>query len=303
MTLAPASDRLFGGLEAGGTKCVVGIGRADGTLLERASFPTTTPDETLSAIAAWFQARPLIAALGIGTFGPADLDPASNTWGYITNTPKPGWSDISVAPRLRSALGVPVAITTDVNAAALAEAGAQPGVNVASDTIVYVTIGTGIGGGAFAGGYLLRGLGHPEMGHMMLNRHPADTHFAETNNCPFHDFCAEGFVNGPAIKARWGVSLSELPSGHIAHDMAAYYIAQICVNLMAVLAPHRIILGGGVMQTPGLIERVRQETKAMAAGYFASDGASIIVEPACGQDSGIKGSIMLGALLQEGGLL
>ena len=301
MALAYAADILLGGLEAGGTKCVVGIGRSDGELIERASFSTTTPDETLDAVARWFQERDTIAALGIGTFGPADLDPASPTWGYITNTPKPGWSGTSIAPRLRDALGVPVAITTDVNAAALAEAGAQAGVDLANDTIVYVTIGTGIGGGAFVAGHLLRGLGHPEMGHMMLHRHPADEQFAETNNCPFHDFCAEGFVNGPAIKARWGVSLSELSPDHIAHEISADYIAQICVNLMAVLAPHRIILGGGVMQTPGLMARVRHAAKTMAGGYFASDAPNIIVEPACGQDSGIKGSIMLARLLHEGG--
>lgn len=299
MTVAPATDLLFGGLEAGGTKCVVGIGRADGSLIERASIPTTTPDETLQAIAAWFAAQPRIAALGIGTFGPADLDEASPNWGSITNTPKPGWSGVAIAPYLRDALGVPTAITTDVNAAALAEALAQPGIDRARDTIVYVTIGTGIGGGAVIAGHLVTGLGHPEMGHMMLHRHPADEQFATTNNCPFHDFCAEGFVNGPAIKARWGVSLSELPSDHIAHVIAADYIAQLCTSLIAVLAPHRIILGGGVMQTPGLIERVRDAAHTMAAGYFASDPKSIIVEPACGQDSGIKGSILLGQMLHE----
>lgn len=299
MTELPASEPLFGGLEAGGTKCVVGIGHADGTLIDRANIPTTSPDETLEAIAAWFQTQQPIAALGIGTFGPADLDEASSTWGSITNTPKPGWSGVAIAPRLRDALGVPTYMTTDVNAAALAEALTQPGINKQHDTIVYVTIGTGIGGGAVVGGRLITGLGHPEMGHMMLHRHPADEQFAITNNCPFHDFCAEGFVNGLAIKARWGVSLSELPPHHIAHEIAADYIAQVCVSLMAVLAPHRIVLGGGVMQTPALIEHVRIATAKMAGGYFAGDTHVIIVEPSNGLDSGIKGSILLGRMGHE----
>lgn len=298
MSKSLTSDMLFGGLEAGGTKCVVGIGDGDGRVVKRETIPTTTPGETLTAIADWFAARGPITSLGIGTFGPADLDPSSPTWGHITNTPKPGWAGQSIGPYLRDRLNVPIAINTDVNAAALAEAQAQSGINAASDTIIYVTIGTGIGGGVIAGGQLLTGLGHPEMGHMMLGRLAEDATFESF--CPFHAHCAEGLVAGPAIMKRWGASLSDLPLTHEAHDVVADYIAQLCVSLMAILAPHRIILGGGVMQTPALLDRVKKRTSDMAAGYFAGDPANIIVPPACGQDSGILGSLALAmTALQE----
>lgn len=283
------TNARYGGIEAGGTKFVVGVGHGHDVIESRAIIPTTNPDDTLAAVLAWFKSQPPIAALGIASFGPVDLDPRSPSWGHITNTTKSGWSYTNLAPALGAALGVPVGFDTDVNGAAIAEAkwGAAQGCASA----VYLTVGTGIGGGAVINGQPLHGLGHPEMGHIRMALHPADKGFAGI--CPFHGACCEGLASGPAIIARFGAPLSALAHDHPAHDMIAWYLAQLTHAIQSILAPQRIILGGGVMHTPGLLERVRAAAAGLASGYFAGEANAIITPPGLGDNSGLLGAFAL----------
>lgn len=290
MTRAP----LFGCIEAGGTKFVVGVARDDGTMLAVERIATTTPDATLAAALAVFTAAQAwwgsFDALGIATFGPVVLDPAAPDWGRIAQTPKPGWSGTDLVTPFAQALGCPVGIDTDVNGAILAEGlwGAATGADVA----VYVTIGTGIGGGALVDGRPVHGARHPEMGHMVPRRHPHDLAFAGI--CPFHGDCLEGLVSGPAIAARWGASLSDLAADHPAHAIVAQYLAQLVVAQQALLAPQRIVLGGGVMATPGLLDRIRREAARLANDYFATpDYATLVVAPGLGDRAGLLGALAL----------
>jgi fructokinase len=263
---------------------------------ETARFETTTPAQTLAATQAWLQAAAArhgsLAAIGIASFGPAELDRASPLWGHITATPKPGWSHTPLAPVFAEAFSVPVGFDTDVNGAALAEA--RWGAGQHQRLSIYLTIGTGIGGGIFADGKILHGLSHPEMGHYRPQRHPDDLDF--TGICPFHGDCLEGLANGPAIKARWGKSLSELPADHPGHDIIAFYLAQVATTLQAILEPGRIIFGGGVMATPGLMARVRARAVQLGAGYFKGKADAVIVPPGLGDRAGLLGAL---ALAQE----
>jgi fructokinase len=251
LSMSANERHLFGAVEAGGTKFVLAIGRGHDHIVAETQIPTTAPGDTLQRAIEWFQGQGGIAALGIASFGPVDLDPASPTWGCITDTPKPGWSQASIAARLGAALGCPVGLDTDVNGAAIGEFryGAAKGCNVA----VYVTVGTGIGGGAIIGGETVKGCSHPEMGHVTLRRHPQDLDFAGV--CSVHGDCIEGLASGPAIKARWGTSLSELTPDHIAHEIIADYLAQLCQALIALYSPQRVILGGGSCRQQGCSTR------------------------------------------------
>ncbi len=280
---------MFGGIEAGGTKFVLGIGTGPQDVVARTIIPTTTPAETIGAAKAWFATQPKVKALGIASFGPVQLDASAANWGNITQTTKPGWSETDFARYMGTALGVPVGFDTDVNGAALGEArwGAAQGCS----TAVYVTIGTGIGGGGIVDGKPLHGLGHPEMGHVLPQLHPADADFAGI--CPFHGRCFEGLASGPAIKARWGQSLSELPADHEAHAIIAWYLGQFVTTLQAILAPQRIILGGGVMNAPGLIDRVRAIAGDLGARYFSGDLREIVTLPGLGEHSGLMGAFVL----------
>ncbi len=287
---------MFGGIEAGGTKFVLGIGSGPDAIIARTSIPTTTPAQTIGASIDWFRQQQAVSALGIASFGPVQLDRTAANWGHITKTTKPGWSDTDFARAMGDALGVPVGFDTDVNGAALGEArwGAAQGCG----TAVYITIGTGIGGGAVVNGSPLHGLGHPEMGHVLPQLHPDDSGFAGI--CPFHGRCYEGLVSGPAIKARWGASLSELAPDHPAHAIVGWYLGQLATALQAILAPDRIILGGGVMKTPGLIDRVRTSARALGSDYFPGDLARIIVPTGLGEQSGLAGAFVLAeAALRE----
>lgn len=290
-----ATAARVGGIEAGGTKIVMGIGTGPASIEARNVIPTSSPDKVLRAVTDWFADQPKIAALGIASFGPLDLDPQSGRWGHITGTTKPGWSNVDLAPYLRAALGVPVGFDTDVNGAALGEA--RWGSSSNCHTSVYVTIGTGIGGGAIINGDPLHGRGHPEMGHMRLQRHPGDMEFAGI--CPFHGDCCEGLASGPAIIARFGAPLSDLPPEHPAHQMIAWYLAQFAVTLQSVLAPDQIIMGGGVMKTPDLLNRVRSTADMLAGNYFAARSDSIIMSPALGDNSGLLGAFVLAERAME----
>ncbi len=291
---------MYAGIEAGGTKwvCAVGSGPADITALER--FPTTTPAETISQAIAFLRQFPALQAIGVGSFGPIDLHTDSPTYGHITTTPKAGWQFTDVVGPLRSAFGLPVGFDTDVNAAALGEWrwGAAQGL----DTFVYLTIGTGIGGGALVNGKLLHGLLHPEMGHMLLRRDAVRDPF--TGACPFHTDCLEALATGPAMEQRWGARAETLPPDHAAWDLEAHYLAQAVVNLICILAPERIILGGGVMHQPQVFELLRPAVQRLLNGYLqmpqlAERIDEYIVPPGLGDRAGVLGAIALAQLAEE----
>ena len=278
----------YGLIEAGGTKFVLGIADAARNIRATHRIPTTTPDETIGAAVDWFKTQgEQLTAIGIGSFGPLQLDKSASNWGHITRTPKPDWSNTDLVTPLTEAFACPVGIETDVNAAALAEAQWGAGANCRS--LLYLTIGTGIGGGFVSRGQLLQGLSHPEMGHIRMPRHPDDTEFR--GSCPFHGDCLEGLASGPAIIARWGRSLSELEVGHPGTAIIAWYLAQAMVTFQAVMEPERIVLGGGVTGTTGLLDLVRAEARAAAAGYFAGDPEKVIVAPGLGEQSGLLGAL------------
>ena len=288
---------LFGGIEGGGTKfvCVIGTGPDD--IRAHETFPTTSPEETLGAAADFFARRHAdssIAALGIGCFGPLDLDPASATYGAITTTPKPGWSGVNFAHYFAARLGVPIGWETDVNAAALAEQrwGAARGL----DTLVYITVGTGIGGGALVRGRPLHGLVHPEMGHIPL------TPFMGTVGagvCPYHGGgCLEGVASGPALAARAGRPAEDLAEDDPIWDDEARYLAFGAAVATLMLSPQRIIIGGGVLKQAHLYPRIRAHFTALLAGYVRSpalgQGAtSYIVPPQLGDRAGALGALAL----------
>jgi fructokinase len=291
---------VFGAIEAGGTKfiCAVGRGLDDVPACQR--IPTTTPAETLARVVAFFRTASRehgpLAALGVASFGPLDLDPASPTWGRITGTPKPGWSGADLVAPLRSAFAVPVAIDTDVNGAGLAEARWGAGRGLGS--LVYLTVGTGIGGGAIVGGAPLHGAAHPEMGHLRVPRHPDDAGFAGV--CPFHGDCLEGLASGPALRARWGVPAETLPGDHPAWDAVGFYLGHACAAATVLLAPHLVIVGGGVSASPPVLPAVRGWTRRLLAGYpaaprLAGDLGAYIVPPALGDRAGVLGALALAA--------
>lgn len=286
---------LLAGIEAGGTKFVCAVGRTPDDIPMTTTFPTETPEATIARCTAFFSeaARDLgpIGALGICAFGPIGVDSGAPDYGVIGRTPKPHWQSFSY-PKEFAALGAPIAIDTDVNGAALAEwrFGAGQGL----DTIAYVTVGTGIGAGVIKNGRPLIGTRHAELGHIRPPRDLARDPFSGI--CPYHGACLEGLASGPAIKARWGVDLSALPPGGDAFDLEADYLAQLMLTLTLGFAPDRIICGGGVMKAPGMLERVREKTRALVGGYIEtpdSAAAAYVTSPALGDRAGIIGALAL----------
>lgn len=283
----------LGALEAGGTKMVCAIGDENGNVFERMSFPTRMPEETMPDIINYFRERP-VEALGISSFGPLNLNKQDPNFGDITTTPKPGWQNYPLLRTLAEALNVPVGIDTDVNGAALAEA--RLGAGRGLDSLVYYTIGTGVGGGAVVEGRLLHGLVHPEMGHMLLR--PCKDDPAPHGFCPYHDGCLEGMATGVAIEKRWGVPAAQLPPEHIAWDIEAEYLAQMCANTIVILSPKKIVLGGGVMHQVHLFPKIRRRTQELLNGYVANDTIlhdidNYIVAPGLGDNAGAAGSLLL----------
>jgi len=289
---------LVGGIEAGGTKFVCAVGSGPDDVRAETRFPTTTPEETIGQAIDFFREQREqhgeLAALGIAAFGPLDPDPASPTYGYITSTPKPGWTNVDFAGPLARALDLPVAFDTDVNGAALAEGrwGAAQGL----DTFIYLTIGTGIGGGAMVGGSLLHGLLHPEMGHVRLPHDRQQDPYP--GRCPYHGDCLEGLASGPAIAARWGRPAQTLPVDHPAWSLEAHYLALGLVNFIVTLSPQRIILGGGVMEQAQLFPLVRRRVLELLNGYVQSPRLleqidMYIVPPALGRRAGVLGALAL----------
>lgn len=285
---------VFFGLEAGGTKCVCLVARGADAILAQAALPTTNPAQTLGAARAFFTeasawVRP--AGCGIASFGPIQLDTEAADFGHIANTPKPGWSGADMR-QVFAGFDAPLALETDVNGAALAEWkwGAGRGLR----GFAYATIGTGIGAGVLRDGRALRGAWHFELGHLRPRRAQGDD-FAGT--CPFHGDCLEGLASGPAIQARWGVPLSALADDHPAHAMQAEYLGQFCAALAFAHAPERIVLGGGVMQVPGLLERAACAAYALIGGYAswpaAQDSSGFVQRPLLGDRAGPWGAIAL----------
>lgn len=285
-------DRMiYGALEAGGTKMVVAIGDENGHIIEQASIPTTVPEETIPKIIEYFKDRD-IAAIGIACFGPIDLDPESETYGYITSTPKTAWKNVNIAGMIKEALNVPVGFDTDVNGSLLGEVtwGCAGGLG----DVIYLTIGTGIGGGVMCGGKLLHGMLHPELGHIRMGIRPQDP---GRSVCPFHDDCFEGLASGPSIEARWGKKAYELADDTKVWELEADYIATALVNYCMTLSPKKIILGGGVMHQTQLFPMIREKFKDKMAGYIITkeleDLDSYIVPAGLNDDQGIMGAIKL----------
>jgi fructokinase len=288
-------DMKIGALEAGGTKMVCAIGDEYGNINKRTQISTETPDVTVPLLIDFFLNEG-IKALGIGCFGPIDLDKNSKTYGYITSTPKLAWKNYNIVKTFSNALSIPIGFDTDVNGAALGEVtwGALHG----SEVGLYITIGTGIGVGVCIEGKPLHGLMHPEAGHVILRRLESDDY---KGSCPYHFDCFEGLASGPAIEGRWGKKAYELKNASEVWEMEAHYIAQALANYILCYSPNRIVLGGGVMHQEQLFPIIRAKVRDYLNGYINSkkiieDIDNFIVPPSFGADSGIKGALRLGCL-------
>jgi len=291
MSTIPSSH--LAALELGGTKTVVAIGQADGTVLEEFRFPTTTPDETFGRAIGWLLERGTPSGIGIGAFGPVRVNPSSADYGSVLATPKAGWSGFSILETVRTAFpGVQVRLDTDVNVALWAEVHA--GAALGATDAAYITIGTGIGAGILSGGKLVHGALHPEFGHLKVPIAPGDTF---PGVCPFHGNCLEGLASGPAIEARWGCPAVDLPSDHPAWDMEAWYLAHGILSLLAIMSPTRVIVGGGVSQSQGLHAKITDCLRTIANGYFGNDLLeTLVAAPALEQEAGIKGALLVAGI-------
>jgi fructokinase len=290
---------LYGAIEAGGTKVVCAAGYAPEDISDdcRAVIPTTAPDPTLAAVAEFFEQvtrkHGELAGIGIAAFGPVDLDTRSPTWGRILATPKPGWSDASIVAPLQR-FGCPIAVDTDVNAAALAEARLGAGAGLGS--LAYVTVGTGIGGGIVVADRTVKGLLHPEMGHIHVERDPRDAGFAGV--CPFHGDCLEGLANGPAVMARWHARAEDLPQSHPGREILGGYLGQLAATIALMLSCERIVFGGGVVSGGGLLPFIRQAASRRLRGYLPVEARAggfdrYIVPPGLGDCAGVIGALLL----------
>ncbi|WP_027407965.1 ROK family protein [Anoxybacteroides tepidamans] len=282
----------LGAIEAGGTKFVCAVGSGDGTVHERTTFPTTTPQETMRHVVDFFS-RYELKAIGIGSFGPIDLNKNSATYGHITSTPKPHWANFDFVGEISKHFHVPIGFDTDVNAAALGERlwGAARG----TDNCIYMTVGTGIGVGAIVEGRLLHGLLHPEMGHILVRRHPDD---AFAGSCPFHGDCLEGMASGPAIEKRWGKKGAELAAQKEVWSLEAFYLGQAIAHYILILSPEKVVAGGGVMKQPQLLPDVRHHVRQFLNGYVQHEAIlhhidDYIVLPGLGDNAGICGALAL----------
>jgi len=288
---------LYGGIEGGGTKFVCAVGRGPDDLVAEVRFPTSGPQETIAQAVRFFreqQADEPLAAIGIASFGPIDPNPASPTFGYVTTTPKPGWENADFAGEVHRALGVPVGFDTDVNVAALGEYrwGAAQGL----DTFIYLTVGTGLGGGGLVNGQLIHGMMHPEMGHIRIPHDQKEDPFEGVYI--YHGDCLEGLACGPALEGRWGQRGETLPPDHPAWELEARYLAYGVVNYTLTLAPQRVIMGGGVMGQAHLFPMIRANVRRLLNGYLqvpqiARELDRFVVPPELGRRAGVLGAIAL----------
>ena len=289
---------LLAGIEAGGTKFVCAVGSSPWEIKARCRIPTTTPGETIDRAIAFFRSTSgsgdRLRALGIGSFGPLDLDPDSPTFGTMTTPPKAGWADVDLIHPFRHSLDVPVALDTDVNVAAFGEW--RHGAARDLDMVLYLTVGTGIGGGGVIHGQRMRGLSHPEMGHIRIPHDEDRDPFPGC--CPYHLDCLEGLASGPAIEQRWHASAEVLADDHPAWSLEAHYLALGISTFICVISPQRVIVGGGVMRRSTLLGKIRQEVGGPLGGYLQhpsllGDLDTYIVPPGLGEDSGIVGALAL----------
>ena len=292
---------LFGALEAGGTKMVMAVGDENGKILEQKSIPTTTPEETMPQIIEYFKEKIAgegIKALGVGAFGPVDVVKGSPTYGHILNTPKLAWKNYDLVGTLEKGLGIPVGLDTDVNGSCLGEMtyGCAKGL----DTVVYFTIGTGIGAGIAVGGKLLHGMLHPEAGHILITK---NRHDPGRSVCPYHNSCFEGLASGPSIEARWGKKAAELVDKTVGWELESDYIAKGLVNMILTLSPQKIILGGGVMHQEQMFPMIRNKVTALINDYYTTkeltDMDNYIVPASLKDDQGIMGAVRLAQLAWE----
>lgn len=290
---------LIGAIEAGGTKVICGIGNDDGVIKDSVSFVTENPKQTMAKVISYFHTKEVVA-IGVGTFGPINLDSISPKYGYITTTPKPGWAGYNFLGELQQHFDVPYGWDTDVNGAALGEAvwGAARGLN----SCVYITLGTGVGIGIYTEGKLVHGLVHPEGGHVLTRRH-ADDQFEGC--CPYHGDCLEGLASGTAIERRWNARGIDLSADHPAWSMEAFYIAQAITTTILMLSPKKVILGGGVMQQKHLYPLIRSEVQKQLNGYVNVDVIikgidNYIVPPGLGSNAGLYGALALGVAALNG---
>lgn len=279
---------MLGAIEAGGTKFVCAVSDNDLNNVKKMSIPTTTPEETFKKVFEFFDGYAL-DAIGIGSFGPIDVNKESKTYGYITTTPKDGWDHIDFIGQMKKRYDVPISWTTDVNAAAYGEL--KRGAATGKQSCLYLTVGTGIGGGAVVNGEVLEGFGHPEMGHILVRLHEKDTY---EGNCPYHHNCLEGLAAGPAIEKRYNQKAQYLDKDSDAWDIEAYYLAQALVSYTLTLSPETIILGGGVMKQTQLFPLIRDHFTRLLNNYVNTpDLSDYIVSPKLKDDAGITGCLLL----------
>ena len=281
----------IGAIEGGGTKMVLAVCTENGEILEQTSIPTKDPGETMPEMINYFRDKQ-IEALGIGFFGPIQLNRSAADYGCVTCTPKLNWQGQPVVKPFEDALGIPVGFDTDVNAAALGEAtwGASRG----TENSIYLTIGTGVGVGVISNGAVVHGMQHPEGGHILLRRGPSDPY---KGKCPFHESCLEGLAAGPAIEARWGKKGYELADRAEVWELEAYYIAQGLTDMIFLLSPEKILLGGGVMHQTQLMDLIRKEVLRQVNGYLDTpqlrDIENYIVRPQLNDKQGVMGCVCL----------
>jgi fructokinase len=290
---------LYGGIEGGGTKFVCAVGTSPENIMAEIRYPTSSPEATIGKAINFFknfeiQNKVKLNAIGIACFGPLDPEITSPTYGYVTSTPKPGWKNTDFAGEIQREFAIPVGFDTDVNGAALAEItwGAAKGL----DSCLYLTVGTGIGGGAVVNNDMIHGLLHPEMGHIRIPHDRTIDPFP--GNCPYHGDCLEGLACGPAIEERWGLRGEEIPSDHPAWDLEANYLALALVNFILILSPQKIILGGGVMDNKFLFPIIRKKVLNLLNKYITTPGLlekidTYIVPPSLGNKAGVLGGIAL----------
>lgn len=298
MNDASSTPVLYGAVEGGGTKFVCAVGHSPSGLLESITVPTAEAGPTLESCVDFFRAAEVrhgrIAAFGISCFGPIELRPGSKAFGRMMATPKAGWSGVDVLAPIRAAFSAPIALDTDVGAAALAELRLGAGRGLAS--LAYVTVGTGIGGAVAPGVAASARLMHAEMGHIPVRRDPRDRNFAGV--CPFHRDCLEGLASGPAIVARWGTTLDALPPDHEAREIVAGYLGQMVASIALTLSAERVVFGGGVMGDGQLLPQVRAAAARYLNGYLAPLNdeqrmTEYVSAPALGARAGIAGALLL----------
>ncbi|WP_165069228.1 ROK family protein [Marisediminicola senii] len=291
---------MIAGIETGGTKVICAVSREEEPerIVSSVRITTTAPAETIDAVNRFLDdvsTEEPIRALGIASFGPVNVEPSRARYGWITGTTKVGWQNTSLLDRIPLARAVPTTVVSDVSGAALGEY--RWGAGRGLQSVAYATFGTGVGVGIILNGSLVAGNGYPEVGHVLVRRHPRDDF---SGICPFHGDCLEGLTSGPAIMARWGVNASLLTGRARAtgYEIIAYYIAQVTAQVTFALGVERFIVGGGVLGAPGLLDEVRQQLSGVTGGPLAGHGMTadpfdFLVPPALGGDAGVLGALAI----------